>query len=84
MGKPGQADEIPLKTQVVVEPFERWALDFVDPFNPKSIQKAYILIATNYMTKWVEAEVTKCNRRSSHQIPFQIVCMVWTTQRNNY
>jgi hypothetical protein len=56
MGKRGQADEIPLKTQLVVEPFEIWALDFVGPFNQKSNQKAYILIATDYMTKWVEAE----------------------------
>jgi hypothetical protein len=45
-----------LKAQIVVEPFERWELDFVGPFNPKSNQKAYILVTTNYMTKWVEAE----------------------------
>jgi hypothetical protein len=56
MGKLGQADEIPLKAQAVTEPFERWALDFVGPFNPKSNQKAYILVAINYMTKWVEEE----------------------------
>jgi hypothetical protein len=31
-------------------------LDFVGPFNPKSNQKAYILIAMDYMTKWVEAD----------------------------
>jgi hypothetical protein len=45
---------MPLQPQVVVEPFERWALDFFGPFNPKSNQKSYILIATDYMTKWVE------------------------------
>jgi hypothetical protein len=56
MEKPGQADEMPLKAQVVAEPFERWALDFIGPFNHKLNQKAYILVATNYMTKWVEAE----------------------------
>jgi len=56
MGKPGQADEIPLKTQLVIEPFERWMMDFIGPFNPNSNQKSYILIATDYMTKWVEAK----------------------------
>jgi hypothetical protein len=45
-----------LKAQIFIEPFERWELDFIGPFNPKSNQKAYILVATNYMTKWVEAE----------------------------
>jgi hypothetical protein len=58
MGRLGQADEMPLKTQLVVEPFERWALAFVGPFNPKSNQKAYILVAMDYMTKWVEAEAS--------------------------
>jgi len=35
MGRPGQPDEMNLKEQVVEKPFERWALDFVGPFNPK-------------------------------------------------
>jgi hypothetical protein len=55
MGRPGQDDEIPLQAQVVAEPFERWAQDFVGPFNPKSNPKDYILVEKNYMTKWVEA-----------------------------
>ena len=55
MGRLGQADEMPLQAQVVTEPFERWALDFIGPFNPKSNQKAYILVATYYTTKWVES-----------------------------
>jgi hypothetical protein len=57
MGQPGQANEMPLQAEVVVEPFERWELDFFGPFNPKSNHKAYILVTTNYMTKWVEAIV---------------------------
>eukprot|EP00253_Pinus_taeda_P017426 PITA_17426 len=55
-GRPGPADEMPLRPQVVIEPFERWALDFVGPINPPSNQRTYILVATEYVTKWVEAE----------------------------
>jgi len=47
MGQLGQADEMPLQPQLVMEPFERWELDFVGPFNPKSNQKYYILVATD-------------------------------------
>jgi hypothetical protein len=29
MGKPTVVDEMPLQAQVVIEPFEKWYLDFV-------------------------------------------------------
>jgi transposase InsO family protein len=45
---------MPLHPQVDLEPFERWAMDFVGPINPPSNHKVYILVCTNYMTKWVE------------------------------
>ena len=54
MSKPNRLDQMPLQPQLVVEPFDRWALDFVGPISPHSKQKAYILVCTNYMTKWVE------------------------------
>ena len=41
MGHPDQSDEW-------------WALDFFGLFNPPSNQKAYILVAIDYVTKWVE------------------------------
>ena len=55
MGQPNKIDQMPLQPQVVVEPFDRWALDFVGPISPLSRQKTYILVCTDYMTKWVEA-----------------------------
>jgi hypothetical protein len=30
------------RPQVLIEPFEKWALDFVGPINPPSKQKRYI------------------------------------------
>ena len=56
MGQPNHRDEISLNPQVILEPFERWALDFVGPINPPSNQRVYILVCTDYMTKWVEAK----------------------------
>ena len=47
---------MPLKPQVLIEPFEQWALDFVGPINPPSNGKRYILVCIDYATKWVEAK----------------------------
>ena len=55
MGQPNKLDGIPLQPQLLVEPFDRWALDLVGPINPPLKEKIYILVCTDYMTKWVEA-----------------------------
>jgi hypothetical protein len=55
-GQPNHRDEMPLHPQVVLEHFERWAIDFVGPINPPYNQKVYILLFTDYMTKFRASE----------------------------
>jgi hypothetical protein len=51
---PTSADEIPLHSHVMIEPFEEWALDFLGPISPMSHKKNYIPVCIDYVTKWVE------------------------------
>jgi len=59
MDWPSRLDEMLLQPQVLLEPFEKWAIDFVGPFNLSSHQKVYTLVCTDYLTKWVEARPMK-------------------------
>ncbi|XP_052206772.1 uncharacterized protein LOC127811099 [Diospyros lotus] len=37
-------------------PFAQWGLDILGPFPMASAQRKFLLVATDYFTKWVEAE----------------------------
>jgi hypothetical protein len=54
MGHPIETYEMHLRPQILVEPFEKWALDFVGPINLLSNNKRYILVCKDYVTKWAE------------------------------
>jgi len=44
---------------VALEPFEKWGMDFIGPNDPPSGRKNYIIVCTDYLTKWVETKVVK-------------------------
>lgn len=47
---------LPLHPITVEAPFQKWGLDFIVEIHPtSSAQHKWILIATDYFTKWIEA-----------------------------
>lgn len=54
-------DEIPLSPHVTLQVFDKWAIDFVEPINPlgKRTGSRYIIIVTNYLTRWDETKPIK-------------------------
>ena len=37
-------------------PFAQWGIDIVGPFPRATRNKRFVIMATNYFTKWVEVE----------------------------
>ena len=51
---------MPMRPILEVEIFDLWGIDFMGPF-PPSDGKKYILVAVDYVSKWVEAIPTRTN-----------------------
>ncbi|XP_042444099.1 uncharacterized protein LOC122029226 [Zingiber officinale] len=60
MGTIGQRNEMPQHPILFCEIFDVWGIDFMGPF-PNSFGFIYILLAVDYVSKWVEAIATKTN-----------------------
>ncbi|GJT95558.1 reverse transcriptase domain-containing protein [Tanacetum coccineum] len=59
-GKISQRDEMPQNAIQVYEIFDVWGIDFMGPF-PSSHGNKYILVAVDYLSKWVEAKALPTN-----------------------
>nr|GEW04302.1 reverse transcriptase domain-containing protein [Tanacetum cinerariifolium] len=59
-GKISQRDEMPQNSIQICEIFNVWGIDFMGPF-PSSRGNKYILVAVDYLSKWVEAKALPAN-----------------------
>ena len=54
MGNISKRREMPMQGTLVVQLFDVWGIDFMEPF-PSSFGNLYILLAVGYVSKWVKA-----------------------------
>ena len=65
MGNISKRHEMPLHGILVVQLFDVWGIDFMGPF-PYSFGNMYMLLAVDYVSKWVEA--TSCPKNDPNTV----------------
>ena len=60
VGAISRKNMMPLNPILIIEMFDCWGIDFMGPF-PSSFGYLYILVAVDYVSKWVEAIPCKTN-----------------------
>ena len=65
IGNISSINEMPLRGIMVMQLFDLWGIDFMGPF-PPSFGNLYILLAVDYVSKWVEA--VTCPRNDANSV----------------
>ena len=65
IGNISSRNEMPLRGIMVLQIFDVWGIDFMGPF-PPSFGNLYILLAVDYVSKWVEA--VACPRNDANTV----------------
>ena len=65
IGNISSRNEMPLRGIMVLQLFDVWGIDFMGPF-PPSFGNLYILLAVDYVSKWVEA--VSCPRNDANSV----------------
>ncbi|XP_026377746.1 uncharacterized protein LOC113272052 [Papaver somniferum] len=58
-GKRRHAPSMDLKSVLSPWPFSKWGVDIVGPLRDGTGQRKYLIVATDYFTKWVEASALR-------------------------
>jgi hypothetical protein len=59
VGNIGRRNEMPMNYSLPLEPFDVWGFDFMGPFPASRRKHTHILVAVDYVTKWVEEIPTR-------------------------
>ena len=70
---------MPLLPTFPLQPFERWEIDFIGEIHPNSSQgMRYLIVATEYLTKWAEAKAVKREDAKTTAIfLFENIVTIW-------
>ncbi|MCO5567279.1 hypothetical protein L7F22_020969 [Adiantum nelumboides] len=65
----------PRQEAIANGPFEKWGIDVMGPLSRNANGKLYILVAIDYMTRWVEAQsIARVNEKTVSKFVYTPIC----------